>query len=183
MHVSRRESLLVAISAPLLVWTSAAHALDREKDGWYRTGDGVRVKTVLFVKVRAYAISHYMKTLPATKSKAAVIALDTDKQFAFQMLRDVGADKIKGMFRDAFALNGYTDAAAIGAFVGAFTADLKEKQTTTILYDSAHQSTTVTAGGGGTATIRGLAFMQAAWSLWFGKSDQPELGDDLISRI
>lgn len=64
------------------------------------------------------------------------------------MLRDVGADKIKKMFRDAYALNGYADAAAIGAFVAVFTADLKEKQVTTISYDSASQATTVATQGG-----------------------------------
>jgi len=173
----------MAIAAPVVVWTSAAHALEPTADGWYHTGDGVRVKTVVFVEIRAYVISHYMRTLPGTKSKQAVMEIDTEKRFAFRMLRDVGAGKIKNMFRDAYALNGYADAAAIGAFVGVFTADLKEKQTTTISYDAAAQATTVTTEGGGTATVRGLAFMRATWSLWFGKTDQPQLGDALISKI
>ena len=26
-------------------------------------------------------------------------------------------------------------------------------------------------------------FMQAVWSIWFGKIDQPKLGDQLISKL
>lgn len=183
MHVSRRRSLIMAVAAPVALWTSAAHALEPAADGWYHTGDGTRVKTIVFVEIRAYVISHYMRTLPDTKSKQAVISINTDKRFAFRMLRDVGAGKIKNMFRDAYALNGYGDVAAISAFVGVFTTDLKEKQTTTISYDSVGQATTVTTQGGGTVTVRGLAFMRATWSLWLGTTDQPRLGDALISKI
>ncbi|MBK6463286.1 MAG: chalcone isomerase family protein [Myxococcales bacterium] len=183
MQFSRRKAVIVGASTLVGAWGAAAHALEPGGDGWFHTGSGVRVKTVVFVEIRAYTIHHFMKTLPSSRSKQAVIDLDTPKRLSFQMLRDVGADKIKKMFRDAYALNGYADAAAIGAFVAVFTADLKEKQVTTISYDSASQATTVATQGGGTATLRGLGFMRATWSLWFGKTDQPQLGDALISRI
>jgi len=42
---------------------------------------------------------------------------------------------------------------------------------------------TVTVQGGGTATIPGVDFMKAVWSIWFGKIDQPALGDALIRNI
>lgn len=182
MQCARREFLFATVPAALLLVAASASALERSKDGWFHTGDGVRVKKVVFVTVRAYAISHYMRTLPATKSKQAVIDLDADKQLAYRMLRGIGADKMKKMLRDAFADNGYTDAAAIESFVGAFHADLKEGDNTNILYDSARKATTITTASG-TATIAGIPFMRATWSLWFGKIDQPSLGDELISKI
>lgn len=37
--------------------------------------------------------------------------------------------------------------------------------------------------GMGSATIGGVDFMKAVWSLWFGKIDQPRLGDDLMSKM
>lgn len=183
MHPTRRVFSFAAVPAVLLLLAATAFALEPSKDGWYHTGDAVRVKTIVFVEIRAYAISHYMRALPATKSKRAVIDIDTDKQLAFRMLRDVGADKIKKMFRDAFAENGYADAAAIDSFVAVFSADLKTGTKTTIVYDSSKKATTITTEGGGVATIPGTAFMRAAWSVWFGKIDQPSLGDALISKI
>jgi hypothetical protein len=37
--------------------------------------------------------------------------------------------------------------------------------------------------GQGAASVDGVDFMKAVWSIWFGKIDQPSLGDQLISRI
>lgn len=183
MQPARRTFLFATVPAALLLATRSSLALERANDGWFHTGSGVRVKKVVFVEIRAYVIGHAMKALPATKSKQAVIDLDTDKRFTYRMLRDVGADRMKKMFRDAFAENGYADAGAIASFVSAFRADLKEGDATTILYDSAKKATTITTASGGLATIAGLAFMRATWSLWFGKLDQPALGDQLISKL
>jgi hypothetical protein len=183
MKPARRTFLLVSALAALSLWGRPSAALEPSKDGWYHTGDAVRVKTVAFIEIKAYAVSHYMKVLPATKSKRAVIELDADKRVAFRMLRDVGADKIKKMFREAFAENGYTNTSSIETFLGAFKADLKEGTVTTVVYDSAKHSTTISMGGGGTATVAGIPFMRATWSVWFGKMDQPALGDALISKL
>lgn len=99
------------------------------------------------------------------------------------MLRDVPAGKIKTMFRDAFALNGYRDKAKIDAFLAVFTAELKEGTVTTIAYDASRKVTTITTQRGGTATIPGVDFMRATWSVWFAKSEQPALGDALIAKL
>lgn len=176
--------LVTASAAILLTLAPAlASALDPDKDGWFHTGDGVREKTVLLVSVRAYTIGHWTKKLPAKKSKQAVIDLDADKKIVFVMLRDVGASKIKTMFRDAYELNGYGDKAKIDTFVGVFTKELTKGTRTTISYDAATKATTVTMQGGGTATVAGHDFMRATWSHWFGKTDQPALGDALISKL
>jgi len=61
---------------------------------------------------------------------------------------------------------------------------IKEGQFVTITYDSGAKSTTIRVlGGGGSATVSGVDFMKATWSIWFGKIDQPSLGDALISKM
>jgi hypothetical protein len=31
--------------------------------------------------------------------------------------------------------------------------------------------------------LEGTDYMKATWSIWFGRSDDPELGDALISKL
>src|SRR5580700_11657484 len=141
-------SLLVALATLLLAITSA-WALDPGADGYYNTGSGIRVKTVAFVDVKVYSITHFMKALPASKSKQAVIDQDTDKKLVWKMLRDVDQEKIQSALKEAYAMNGYTDAAKIAQFVGAFSADLKEKGKVTIAYSSDKKETSISVEGGG----------------------------------
>ena len=81
----------------------------------------MRVKHVGPFTAKVYAISHYMRELPPTKSKAAVIAMDTDKSLSWRLLRDLELKQIRDALRDGFAMNGYTDRAKIDQFLGAFT--------------------------------------------------------------
>jgi hypothetical protein len=180
-----KRMLLVLLALGLALFAAApALALDKGADGYYHTGDGIRVKTIAFVNFKVYAIGHDMKQLPDTKSKQAVIDLDTGKRFTWRMMRDVEPSKIQNAIKEAFAMNGFSDAGRIGQFVGAFTGDLKEGQFVTITYDSDAKSTTIRVlGGGGSATIPGVDFMKATWSIWFGKIDQPSLSDALISKL
>lgn len=152
-------------------------------DDWTLTGTGTRVKTVAFLDVDVYSISHYIKGAAPAKSKQAVIDAEIEKKFVWKMLRDVDKEKIVTALRDAYAMNGYGDAGKIGTFVGAFSGELAEGASVTIRYDAAKQETSVKVGGGGNATVAGSDFMKATWSIWFGKIDQPKLGDQLISKL
>jgi hypothetical protein len=185
MHLSSFKVMrvvLLMLAAALVV--TVASALERGKDGYFHTGDGIRTKSIAFVNVKVYAIGHDMKELPPAKSKQAVIDLDVDKRLTWKMLRDVDSEKIQNALKEAFAMNGYSDAGKIGQFTGAFKGELKENQYIVITYSAANKTTTVQVlGGGGSATIAGVDFMKATWSIWFGKIDQPSLGDALISRI
>jgi hypothetical protein len=178
MHFARTRLpvVLAAVVAALLSVTSLF------ADDWTLTGSSVRVKTIAVVDVNVYAISHYMKQLPPAKSKQAVIDMDTGKKFVWTMKRDVDQEKIQKALREAFAMNGYTDSAKIEQAVGAFKADLKEKQTVTIVYDADKKETSVTTPSG-SATVGGVDFMKGVWSIWFGKIDQAKLGDELISKL
>ncbi len=174
---------LVAVFAIVGIVGSAA-ALEANKDGWFHTGDGIRTKSVAFINVKVYAIGHDIKALPPTKSKQAVIDADVDKRLTWKMLRDVDHDKIIHALREAYAQNGYGDSGKIGQAMGAFTSELKENTYVTIAYNSTAKTTTFTVmgAGGGTATVPGVDFMKATWSIWFGKIDQPSLGDALLSH-
>ncbi len=154
-----------------------------DKEGWIKTGEGVRTKTVVFVTVDVYHIAHFMKKLPPKKSKQAVIDMETDKKFVWTMLRDVDRDKIQDALRDAYDMNGYKDKAKIDKFVGVFFNDLKKGQHVTITYDPASVMTSVFVEGGGAASIPTTAFMKGTWSIWFGRIDPPSLGDDLIKYL
>jgi len=184
MKLARAGATIVLTAIFALVLTlSAAWALEPGPDGYYHTGSGIRTKSVAFVDVKVYEINHYMKKLPDTKSKRAVIDLDVDKKITWKMLRDVDADRIQSSLKDAFRMNGYSDGGKIGKLTSAFTSELKEGSRVSISYDSGKKVTTVAVQGGGTASVEGVDFMKATWSIWFGNIDQPKLGDAMISRI
>ncbi len=174
---------LVTIALLLLGGGASALALEPGKDGWYNTGEGVRTKAVAIITARVYAIRHDMKGPLPARNKQAVIDADVDKRFSWYMLRDVEGEKIQKALRDAFAMNGYGDQAKIGLFVGAFSKELKEKGSVSISYSAATKTVSVWVAGGGSASIAGLDFMKAVWSIWLGKIDQPTLGDALISKM
>jgi hypothetical protein len=178
MHFLRTKSpLVLTVLAAFLLSVTSLWA-----DDWKLTGSGIRVKSVAFVDVNVYAISHYMKEAPPTKSKQAVIDMETGKKFVWTMKRDVDKEKIQNALKDAFAMNGYSDAGKIGKFIGAFSGELKEKANVTIAYDAEKKTTTVTTPSG-SASVEGSDFMKGVWSIWFGKIDQKNLGDQLISKL
>lgn len=175
--MKRATQMLLALGAAALA--ANASALERGRDGYFHTGDGVRVKKVAFMSFKVYSIDHYMKDLPQQKSKQAVIDADVDKRFSWKMLRTVDAGKIQNALREAFAKNGYGDSGKIDAFVGSIGKELKEGDALTISYDAVKKVTTISSPAG-SATVAGEGFMKATWSIWFGKIDQPQLGDSLL---
>ena len=175
-----RRLLLLVLT--VLTVAGTASALQPNAEGWYHTGDAVRQKTVVFVTVDVYSIGHDMKCAVA-KNKRAVIDASCDKRFTWTMLRDVGKGKIVDAMREAYQMNGYTDAGKINQALGAFNADFKEKAQVRISYNAAAKTTTFWEQNGGSATVAGEDFMKATWSIWFGKIDPPSIGDKLIANL
>ena len=155
-----------------------------DERGMIHTGDSMRVKSVGPFTVKVYSIRHDMAEKLERKSKQAAIDADVNKKFTWVMQRDVESAKIQKALRDAFAMNGYGDQAKIGQFVGAFNKEeVKEKSSVVISYNATSKAVTIWVQNGGSATIPGVDFMKGVWSIWFGKIDQPSMGDQLISLI
>lgn len=177
--MNRRSLLFIVVTVVLGLFSSIALA-----DPMIHTGDAVRTKSIGPFTAKVYAIRHDMKEKPATKSKQAMIDADVDKKFTCVMLRDVDSKKIQNALRDAFKMNGFTDGGRIEQFVGAFNKEeVKEKSSWVISYNAAAKSVTIWVQGAGSATIQGQDFMKAVWSIWFGKIDQPSIGDSLMSKL
>lgn len=183
--MNRRLSLsflLTMVAAALLTFLVPTSA--SAQAGWVHTGDAVRTKSVGPFTAKVYSIRHDMKEKPPTKSKQAIVDADVDKKFTWRMLRDVDSKKIQKALQDAFAMNGYGDGGKIGQFVGAFNKDeVKEDSAVVITYSAANKSTTIWVQNMGSATIAGPEFMHAVWNIWFGKIDQPSMGDQLIAKL
>lgn len=151
-------------------------------EGFVQTGSAVRIKKVLFVTAKVYEISHYMRSLPAEHTRRAVIEADVDKIVAWRMLRDVGEDKIREALKGAYAVNGYRQHVAVARALTVFGGGLREGEELTVSYDARTKATTFSRAIGRSVTIAGVEFMRATWSMWFGASDQPSLGDDLLQQ-
>ena len=176
-----RIPALAVLFAALAVAPSA-FAIQPDASGWYHTGDAVRQKKVLFVTANVYQIGHDMKCV-VPHSKQAVIDADCDKKFTWKMMRSVGNGKIVDAMREAYQMNGYGNAGKINQALGAFNAEFKDGAYVKISYDSNAKTTTFWEQGGGTATVAGVDFMKATWSIWFGKIDPPSIGDRLIANL
>jgi hypothetical protein len=174
---------LVVLTPGVGLRAGAGAGLERGKDGYFHTGDGIRVKSLVVVKLKIYAIGHDMRELPATATKQAVMEMDVDKRLSWKMLRDAGGDRLQGILRDGFARNGFGDAARISAFLEPFRGGLRENQRVVISYASQANATTVSVEGAVPVSITGLDFMRATWGMWFGNTEDPALGDALIARL
>ena len=174
----RLMMLFSAVVALALALSTSAFA-----DGWILTGTAVRTKSVGPFTAKVYSIRHDMKE-KVTKNKQAVIEADVDKKFTWRMLRDVDSSKIQNALKEAFQMNGYGDGGKIGAFVGAFNKDeVKEDSAVVITYSASNKNVTIWVQNGGSATVNGVDFMKAVWSIWLGKIDQPSMGDQLIANL
>lgn len=175
----RPAALFTMVLALLLTLGSSAFA-----ETWIHTGDAVRTKSIGPFSAKVYAIRHDMAARPATKSKQAVIDADVDKKFTWKMLRDVDSKKIKSALVEAFQMNGFNDQGRIGQFVSAFSQEeVKEDTIVVIKYAAAAKSVTIWVKGGRSVTVAGEDFMKGVWKIWFGKIDQPTMGDQLISKL
>lgn len=175
----RLSAVLLLGALSILGTATPAWALE----GFVHTGTGVRVKKVLFVSAKVYDISHYMRLLPKQHTRSAVIEADVDKLVSWRMLRDVGEEKIRDSMKGAYALNGYRQDATINQVLTVFVGGLREGEQLKVSYATRTKATTFSRPTGRSVTITGAEFMRATWSMWFGKSDQPTLGDDLLRMV
>lgn len=178
-----RRAFGLGLLAALTVTTSAL-ADPPAPPGFVHTGTGTRVRSRAWVDVKLYDISHFMRTLPEKKTRQAVIESHCDKRFVLKFRMDVPADTAKDTLRAGFERNGFTDKDKIERFLSAFGTDgVKDGTRVVIHFDADADATSMTVGSLPAQTIAGVEFMRAVWSLWLGRSDQPKLGEQLVSRL
>lgn len=134
-------------------------------------GAGLRKK--LFFKV--YAGGLYLAQ--PSRDPAAIVAADAPKRVVMVFLRDVDKGKIMETYREGFEANS-AGPALPGLLkkleqLAPALADMKSGSTMTVTYEP-RMGTTVTATGGGTATVEGKDFADAMFRLWLG----PKPADD-----
>jgi hypothetical protein len=151
-------------------------------DGWVRTGEAVQTANHWPFTMDVFAIWHEVKELPATRSRQSMIDLLGDKRFALRMLRDVDADRLRAGLREGYRRNGFDDGARIDRLLAPLSGTLPKDRVVWIAYDGPAARTRLVVEGGATATVDGVDFMRATWSIWFGKSKPADLGDALAGR-
>ncbi|MGZ3405204.1 MAG: chalcone isomerase family protein [Polyangia bacterium] len=177
----RQLTVSIAVVAALGM-AAGARADGRDKDGYFETGQAVRTKKVAFVHVKVYDIKSMVKELPADRSKEGMIAADVAKKLSWKMLRTVDAERFRNALREGYAKNGYSDAGSIDKLLEPIHGEVKEGSVVTITYDAAHKRTTLYADGK-QASVDGVPFMKATWSIWFGSIDDPSLPERLIQNL
>jgi hypothetical protein len=184
----KRRKFLTAFVPGLAVATLAAKPAHA---AWTYTGAGIKTQTLAFITLNLYSIAHYVSQLPVAKNKQAVIDANQSKRFSWTQLRDRSVSKIKEELANGFALNNYTDQAKIDLFLSAFgstpNSELLDGKHVTIEYHPAAfivpSHVSIVVEGKGNAFIAGYDFMRAVWSIWLGVSNQPALGNQLISAL
>ncbi len=178
MHTLARTITLVAA----LGFVTTASAQSRDKDGYFETGQAVRSKKVAFINVKVYDIKSFAKAMPSAKTKEGMITLDAAKKLSWTMLRTVDAERFRKALREGYEKNGYREVANVDKLLAAIQGEVKEGAIVTIAYDPAARRTTLYADGR-QASVDGVAFMKATWSIWFGNIDDASLPERLIQNL
>jgi hypothetical protein len=130
-------------------------------------GVGVRTKLVISVYLGALFLA------TPTGDAAAAVAAEEPKRVVLHFLHSkVGADAIRGAWRDGFAANSAAALpqlqARLDRFSSLFDADLLKGETIELTYVPG-QGTEVVVKGAARGVIEGADFMRALWAVWLGE--------------
>jgi len=133
------------------------------------TGTGLRKKAWF----KVYAACFYVRADvdPGDDPYTSFINDDYEKVIVMRFLRDVGADKIAGAFREGIRKTlpeGHDD--AVDAFVGLFTSPVQNGQELVLRY-APGQGLSAEQGGRPLGRLADPAVIAAVWATWFG--DEP----------
>jgi hypothetical protein len=134
-------------------------------------GAGLRTKFV----VKVYAGGLYLAQ--PSRDPDAIVAADATKRVRMVFLRDVTKKQIMDSYREGIEKNSprrqLNELLAKLGEVGSAIPDLKERAEMLVTYVPG-QGTTVSATGGGTATVPGKEFADAMFRIWLGSSPADE---------
>lgn len=161
------------------------HAAPPRSGEYFLTGEAVRTKSIAFLDFDVYRVQSWVKELPSTASKQALIDLAADKKIELTMLRDLSVSKIVSALEKALDNCAYTDQVKIAAMMKLFTKDLEEGDKILIAYDASNRTTSLVLPGRPRSTLEGEDFMKGVWCIWAGVGidDQPEISDQLIANL
>jgi hypothetical protein len=136
------------------------------------TGTGLRKKAWF----KVYAACFYIRddVNPGEDPYASFIDADYEKVIVMRFLRDVGADKIAGAFREGIRKTlpeGHDE--AVDAYVGLFTAPVQKGQELILRY-APGRGLTAEQDGRPLGSLEDGDVIAAVWATWFG--------DDPISK-
>lgn len=124
-------------------------------------GAGIRKKFI----IKVYAGGLYVAQ--PSGDAAAIVAADAPKRVRMVFLRDVDKKTILETYKEGFAANGAAGLVAKLDGIAPALADMKSGGEMTVTYEPG-KGTTVTATGGGAATVEGKDFGDAMLRLWLG---------------
>jgi hypothetical protein len=158
MHVLRFVVSALCLSIAVVAATRGAAGAPQAADGFYETGKAIQTAHHWPFSIDVFAMWHYMKQLPQTKTKQAIIDADIDKRFALATTYEFS--KVLATLADA---------------------SLKKDDVLNIVYDARAKTTTFGRTNGPSTQVDGVPFMTATWSIWFGSSRPGDIGDRLMS--
>ncbi|MBY0517053.1 MAG: chalcone isomerase family protein [Bacteriovoracaceae bacterium] len=149
-----------------------------------KTGEGIRQKKILFVKVDVYKIKSFIQTIPTEKTRKAIQEANVDKALELIFMRSVDAKKITTSLVEAYENCGFKNKEITDQMVKAFNGDFNKEDRISINYTAADQKITMVSGNS-KFEASGAEVMNATWCIWFGKGieEQPSLGDDLVKEL
>lgn len=148
------------------------------------TGVGVREKT--FMKVDVYTIVSYVKDGVdlGDDPAAALLKLDEPKRLQMDLVRGFSCDKLKNAFSEVIEKN-YDDQSAFQADLDTFLAYFEKdaEDGDILVFDYCPGIGVITTlNGEEKGKIDNTAFMEALWTVWFGKEPANKgLREDLLS--
>lgn len=143
----------------------------------YRTGSGIREKTVFLIgSVNAYYATHYLDSSEGFKGKtdAPLSVIEKSKTRAIQLtfLRNIPANKITTSFTESLQENGIDiQDAAVQGVISKLNYDMTKGSTLTVLVMTKSEGveTIVVDGPQGVFSVEGAQLGQKFWKIWFGK--------------
>jgi hypothetical protein len=133
-------------------------------------GAGIRKRVVIKVYVGALYLA------APSADPEAIVAADAPKRMRMVFLRDVDRGKILDTYREGFDANSPGQAAQAKADldrVAGAIPDMKEGGEMAVTYVPG-EGTTISATGGGSATVPGKAFADALFRNWLGQKPADE---------
>ena len=148
-------------------------------DGWPLNGVGLRLATLL--KVKVYVMGLYLEEKSADPK--AIMASTGNKRISMDFVHEVSADQLRGGWQEGFDKN-FPEKDAVKAEIEQFNAAMSDvTKGDRIVIDFSGSAVEVQVKGAKAATIDNAKFQQAVLSIWLGsKPPNREIKDGILGK-